>query len=465
MIDELIQLDACTVADELKAGNLSPKELVDASERRINQTDHIINAIPTKCFDRARSSLKSLDKYNNPLNGIPIVIKDLMPVSNVLTTYGSKIFSDNIPDKSDSLVNRIEKSGGVIMGKSNTPEFGAGANTFNEVFGATLNPWDISKTCGGSSGGSAVSIATGQVWLAHGSDLGGSLRTPASFCGITGLRPSPGRVPTSSSNLPFSSLFVDGPMGRNAKDVALFLDAMCGFDTHDPLSYPKPEHSYRQAAEREELPKRIAYSPNLGFAPVDKEVSDICEKTLKVLSSGGAKVELASPNLQKARESFHTLRAAYFAADKYSLLDQYPDILKPELVWNIKKGLELTAKEIGKAEIIRANIFRNFVEFFDTYDLLVCPTAIVPPFDVNIRYIENVGDVYFDNYVDWIAITFVLSLSACPIVATPAGITKNGLPVGLQILAPPKREDIALSAAAWLESQLQLNKLLPIDPT
>ena len=475
MTDSLWKWTACEAVDALKDGIVSPLEMVDCSESRVAATNKSVNSLPTTCFDRARKfaekmtqkncgQSKNKDFDNGPLHGLPIAIKDLMPVKGVRTTMGSVLFTDNIPSESDILVSKLERNGGIIIAKSNTPEFGAGGNTFNEVFGATLNPWDTTKTCGGSSGGAAVAVATGQVWLAHGSDLGGSLRTPASFCGVTGLRPSPGRVPKSSSRLPFSTLFVEGPIARNAADVGLFLDAMSGHDPRDPLTYNEPSISYRTAAERCELPKRVAYSPNLGFAPVDPHVKEICDNIANLMSSNGATVDIIEPDLTDAIDIFQTLRAAYFAAEKGHLLKDVTNKLKPELVWNIKKGLSLTASEIGNAEIKRGELYQRFVDFFEKYDLFICPTAIVPPFDVNIRYIEKVGDVTFDNYIDWIAITYALSLSSCTISSTPAGLTKDGLPVGIQLVAPPRREDIALSAAGWLEKELGLNLKLPIDP-
>ncbi|MBT6442414.1 MAG: amidase [Alphaproteobacteria bacterium] len=471
MTNELVQLTACEAVQKLKAGDVSPLELIDAAEARIAATDGAVNAMPTQCFERARERATTLmnsssDGAQGPgwLAGLPIAIKDLMPVAGVRTTYGSPIFADNIPQKSDVLVDRLERQGAVVIGKTNTPEFGAGANTFNEVFGATRNPWNTDKTCAGSSGGAAVAVATGQAWLAHGSDLGGSLRTPASFCGITGLRPSPGRVPRSSLAMPFSSLAVDGPMGRDTADVALFLDAMAGLESADPLSYPAPALSYTEAVRNPDLPLRIAYSPDLGLCPVDPEVASICADAAQKFVDMGATVVEASPAFTGAQEAFHILRAAQFAADKGGLLDKHRDLVKPDLVWNIEKGRALTSEEIGHAEISRGQLYRRVVRFFEDYDLLICPTAIVPPFDVETRYIEEAGGVKFDNYMDWLTITYALTLTGCPIVSSPAGLTASGLPVGVQLVAPPRREDVALAAATLLEKAVGLTAQLPIDP-
>ena len=261
-MEDLVALTARQAVDGLAAGTLSPFELIDAAERRIAETDPQINAMPTRCFDRARERAAELaanpptDPGPGHLHGLPLAIKDLVDVAGVRTTYGSPIFADHVPETSDLLVEQLERNGGIVIGKSNTPEFGAGANTFNEVFGTTCNPWDITTTCGGSSGGSAAALASGQVWLASGSDLGGSLRIPASFCGVVGLRPSPGRVAHSPGSNPFDSLPVQGPMGRTAADVALMLDAMAGFSRWDPLSLPAPLRPFLETTLEARPPAR-----------------------------------------------------------------------------------------------------------------------------------------------------------------------------------------------------------------
>jgi len=270
---ELVRETACAVVDKLKAGEITPLELLDVLEKRIEEVDDKVNALPTLCFDRARAHAKALMQKpvaeRGLLAGLPIPIKDLTNVKGVLSTQGSPIFKDNIAAKSDIVVENLEGNGAVVYAKSNTPEFGAGANTFNEVFGATLNPWNISKSAAGSSGGAAVALATGMAWLAHGTDMGGSLRNPASFCGIVGLRPSIGRVAHTLNAQVDRNITVHGPMARNVEDLALLLDAMSGEYADDPLSLPSPATPFLSAARSGGKPKRIAYSPDLGITPVD----------------------------------------------------------------------------------------------------------------------------------------------------------------------------------------------------
>ena len=262
MSDDLCMLTAVEAVALLRSGQVSSRELVDSALRRIEQVDPELNALPTVCAERAldRAGRASRD---TTLAGLPIAVKDLNDVAGVRTTYGSPIYADHVPDRSDFMVERLEQRGAVVVAKSNTPEFGAGANTFNEVFGETRNPWDTSRTCGGSSGGSAAALASGQVWLATGSDLGGSVRTPAGFCGVVGIRPSPGRVAAGPSPLPFGTMSVEGPMGRTVADAALMLDAMAGLDARDPLSLEAPERPFADAAAAPALPARIAYTPDL----------------------------------------------------------------------------------------------------------------------------------------------------------------------------------------------------------
>ncbi len=472
MNQDLCRLTAAEAVQKLKAGTVRPSEMVEAAYARIAATDRHLNALPTLCRERALAHARRIEDENRRkvarprgwLGGLPVSIKDLTAVEGVRTTFGSPIYADHVPAHSDILVETLEANGAIVIGKSNTPEFGAGASTFNEVFGKTHNPWNVAKSCAGSSGGAAVSVAAGQVWLAHGSDLGGSLRTPASFCGIVGLRPSPGRVPRGPVPLPFSSLLVNGPMARNVADVALFLDAMTADHPRDPLALPPPTTSFAQSVREARPPKRIAYSPNLGQFPVEKEVAAICAKAARRFADMGVIIEEAEPDLHDAVEIFQVLRAAKFAAERAELLRQHRDKLKPEVIWNIEKGLRLDGEAIGRAEIARGALYDRVCRFFERYDLLVCPTAIVPPFDVDVRYVEEVEGVRFDNYVAWIGITFALTLTACPVLSVPAGFTASGLPVGLQIMAPPRADAAALAAAALFEQASGLAKRLPLDP-
>jgi amidase len=464
----LVRATACAIVDQLNSGEVTPLDLLDVLERRIAEVDGAVNALPTLCFDRARARAKALMQKpaggRGLLAGMPIPIKDLTNVEGVRTTQGSPIYKDNVPARSDLLIEHLEANGGVIYAKSNTPEFGAGANTFNEVFGATRNPWDLSRSAAGSSGGAAVALATGTAWLAHGTDMGGSLRNPASFCGVVGLRPSIGRVAHSPAFKIDRNLTVHGPMARNVEDLALLLDAMSGEHPADPLSLPSLPSSFRSAARSGNGPKRIAYSPDLGITPVDPEVAAITRKAAGRFAEAGAIVEEAHPDLREAHECFHVLRAFDFAITKAALLRSKRDQLKPEVVWNIEEGLKLTVEQLERAEAQRVAMTARTLEFFRKYDLLLTPATIVAPFPLENRYVAECAGKKFDNYVEWLGIVYAITLACCPALSLPCGFTASGLPVGLQMVAPPRGEAQLIAGAKVLEDILGLRGSTPIDP-
>lgn len=467
---EIIKLTAVEAVDKLRRREISPLELIDAAEARILETDEVVNALPTRCFERARSHAEHLMKrnpteQNGPsLHGLPIAIKDLTPVKGVRYTLGSPIFVDQVAERSDIMVTRLEQRGAIVVAKANTPEFGAGAQTFNEVFGTTTNPWNTRKTPGGSSGGSAAALAAGQVWLAQGSDLGGSLRIPASFSGVVGLRPSPGRVAHGPSAFPFGQNSVEGPIGRTVSDVALMLDMMVGEHVVDPISLPAPAYSYLEEVQHTPDFGKTAYSPNLGLCPIDPEVAEICAIAAKSFADFSAGVEEDCFDLAGGDNIFQVLRAAQFAAGHGPKLQSHRDQLKPDVVWNIEAGLKLTADDIGQALRDQGALYARVASFFETYDLLVTPTVMVPPFDHTIRSLSEVNGVQFDNYIAWLAMTYLLTITGCPVISVPCGLTKTGLPVGLQIMAPPHREDLVLKAAAAFEKEHYFSSLVPLDP-
>jgi amidase len=464
----LVRETACVIVDKLNSGEVTPLDLLDVLEQRIAEVDGEVNALPTRCFDRARTHAKALMKKpvgaRGLLAGMPVPIKDLTKVEGVLTTQGSPIYKDDVPARSDILVEHLERNGGVIYAKSNTPEFGAGANTFNEVFGATRNPWDLSRSAAGSSGGAAVALATGTAWLAHGSDMGGSLRNPASFCGVVGLRPSIGRVAHSPAFKIDRNLTVHGPMARNVEDLALLLDAMSGEHPADPLSLPMLPESFLSAARSGQKPKRVAYSSDLGITPVDPEVAAITRKAASRFAEAGAIVEEAHPDLREAHECFHVLRAFDFAISKAELLRTRRDQLKPEVIWNIEEGLKLSVEQIERAEAQRVAMTERTLEFFKTYDLLLTPATIVAPFPIENRYVAECAGKKFDNYVEWLGIVYAITLACCPALSLPCGFTASGLPVGLQMVAPPRGEARLLAGARLLEDILGLRGTTPIDP-
>jgi amidase len=465
---ELLQATACDIVDRLRRHDISPHDLLDALEARIGEVDGQINALPTLCFDRARKHADLLSsKPTNErgvLAGLPVPIKDLTEVEGVLTTQGSPIFRNHISTRSDIVVDRLEASGAVIYAKSNTPEFGAGANTFNEVFGATRNPWNLSRSAAGSSGGAAAALASGTAWVAHGTDMGGSLRNPASFCGVVGLRPSLGRVAHTPAAKVDRTLGVHGPMARNIEDVALLLDAMCGEHPADPLSLPQLPTSFLAAARSGGRPRKIAYSPDLGVTPVDPEVAGITRKAAQRFADAGVIVEEAHPDLREAHECFQTLRALDFAISKAALLRKHRDLLKPEVIWNIEKGLQLTVEQIEKAEAQRVAMTARAIDFFRTYDLLLAPATIVSAFPVENRYLAECAGHKFENYIEWLAIVYAITLACCPALSMPCGFTSAGLPVGLQVIAAPRAEAGLLSGAKILEDILGLRGTTPMDP-
>jgi amidase len=464
----LLRSTACAIVDQLNSGEITPLDLLDVLERRIAEVDGSVNALPILCFDRAREQAKTLMQRpagsRGLLAGMPIPIKDLTNVAGVRTTQGSPIYKDHVPPRSDIVVERLEENGAVVYAKSNTPEFGAGANTFNEVFGATRNPFDLSRSAAGSSGGAAVALATGTAWLAHGTDMGGSLRNPASFCGVVGMRPSIGRVAHSPAFKIDRNLTIHGPMARNVEDLALLLDAMSGEHPADPLSLPSLPSSFLSAARSGKRPRRVAWSADLGITPVDPEVAAITRKAACRFAEAGAIVEEAHPDLREAHECFHVLRAFDFAVSKAGLLRSHRDQLKPEVIWNIEEGLKLSVEQLERAEAQRLAMTMRTLDFFKTYDLLLSPATIVAPFPLENRYVAECAGTKFDNYVQWLGIVYAITLACCPALSLPCGFTASGLPVGLQVVAPPRGEAQLLAGARVLEDMLGLRGATPIDP-
>lgn len=475
MHSDLIRLTAMEAVALLRRREISPLDLVEAAAARIAEVEPAVNALPTLCLDRARSHAKrlmagegrELEEAPGWLGGLPVTIKDLTDVEGVRTTYGSPIFRDHVPAHSHPVVKRIEARGGIVIAKSNTPEFGAGGSTFNEVFGRTHNPWNTSLTCGGSTGGGAVSVATGEAWLAQGTDHAGSLRRPGTYCSVVGLRPSPGRVTRGTPNNLFSPLSVQGPMGRTVADVALFLDTMAGWCPLDPLTYDAPAVSYVQAvleAERHR-PRRIAFTADFnGQLPVDRETREICAREVRRFEELGCIVEEVAPDLGELTEAFLVLRSQSFVVDREQQLLDMRDRLKPDIIWNTERGLSATPSRIAWAERERAAFFRRMAALFADYDVFVTPGAATPAFDVMLRNPVSIAGVKLEHYMAGSMINAAITMAGCPAVAVPCGFDRYGRPLGLQIAAPPRREDVALRAAALFEKLSGLCRLLPIDP-
>ena len=467
---EFIKWTATEAVAKLARGEVSPLQLLDAAEARIAETNPQINAMVTLCFDRAREHAKRL--MNEPragrpagfLHGLPIAVKDNTDVAGVRCTSGSRVYENRIAPGSDPVVQRLEAHGAIIVGKTNLPEFAAGGNTFNDVFGATRNPWNTRMSASGSSGGSAAALAAGQVWMATGNDFGGSIRTPAAFCSVSGLRPSPGRVARLQKQ-PFNPLSVEGPMARTLADVALMFDAEAGFDARDPLSPHEPLPSFAQCAARPERPRRVAVSADLGIAPVvDRDVRACITNIAEKLAAEGVEVVEAHPDLADAGENFLKLRGAVYIARVAPLLAQHREVLKPEVVENIEFGLGLKLTDVVAAEIAQGEIIRRAAAFFEEFDALICPATLCPPFAVDLRYPESWDGVGFTGYMGWLVLTYAVTMTACPVLAMPGGFTPSGLPLGLQVIGRPQGEAALFSHGAWMEQLLGLSRLTPREP-
>jgi amidase len=390
-----------------------------------------------------------------PLCGLTVGIKDVTPVAGLRTTFGSPIYADYVPDEDALVVRRLREAGAVILGKTNCPEFAAGANTFNEVFGRTRNPWDTTKTAGGSTGGGAAALATGMISLAEGTDLGGSLRIPAAFCGITGLRPSVGLVPTHPTDWAWDTLQVTGPMARTAEDVALMLQAIAGPGEWSPFAQPMDGRDFVRGARSARKNLRVAYCADIAGIGVNADVEQVCREAAFALAAKGVAVEEITLDLSAARPAFLSLRGLWFVTQMFSRLDMQ-DRFGQNVANNVRSGLEVTSREIAAAEAYRGRLWHQFRQLFNEYDHLLTPCVAVSPFPVEQNYPDTIAGKPMQTYIDWIAPTFVLSLTGMPVACVPAGLDSSGMPVGLQIAGGQFGEEDVLAIAA------QIQKLRPL---
>jgi amidase len=443
---DLFRLEARALRRLLGEGEVSALEVLEAHLARVERLNPGLNAICTLTADAARLRARSLDEARargeppGPLHGIPVAVKDLELTAGIRTTFGSPIYRDFVPDRNALFVDRLLDAGAIVVGKTNTPEFGAGSQTFNTVFGRTRNPYHPGRTCGGSSGGAAVALATGMVALADGSDLGGSLRNPASFCNVVGLRPSPGRVPRFPVLEPFNSLPVLGPMARTVADAALMLSVMAGPDPRDPWSIEEPGSLFDRDLEGDFRGVRVAWSPDLGSFPVEREVVEVLERSLHVLSELGCEVTEAHPDFEGAAEVFQTLRAHGFAAAHGAELAEHRALMKDTVVWNIEKGLSLTAVDVARAESKRGELYHRVREFMRGYEFLALPACQVLPFPIDVDWVREIEGVVLETYVDWMKCCSFVTLVSLPAISVPAGFSREGLPVGLQIVGRYRKE-------------------------
>ena len=442
----------------LARGEVSAVEVLETHLGWIDRRNPELNAICTLDRDHAFEQARAADDLRRrdpeaagakPLLGLPTAVKDLVPTKGIRTTFGSPIFADNVPDFDALIVERIRNAGAVVIGKTNTPEFGAGSQTFNPVFGKTRNPWDPTRTCGGSSGGAATALASGMLPIADGSDLGGSLRNPASFCGVVGFRPTPGRVPRVPPEQGWDDLAVLGPLGRTVADAALLFSVIAGPDPRDPISLARPAAPFHPVEPLDLRGLRLAWTPDLGLYPVEREVVEVCEAALPVFRDLGADVEEAAPDLSGADRIFRTLRANLFADKLGPLLPEHRSEMKDTVIEEIERGLALTGPSIATAHADRTRLHCRVVEFFERHDALVLPTVQVLPFDVERPYPTEIEGEPMTSYTDWMASCFSITVTGCPAISVPCGIGPSGLPVGLQIVTPrgSDRRTLAIGAA------------------
>jgi amidase len=439
-MSDLCFLTAVELADRIRRRDVSVTEVVRAHLAQIERVNPTMNAIVTLTAERALADAKAKDAElargaaTGPLFGLPVAHKDLVPTKGIRTTFGSPIYRDNVPSEDGLIIERLRAAGAVTLGKTNTPEFGAGSQTFNEVFGRTLNPYDPSKTCGGSSGGAAVALACGMVPIADGSDTGGSLRNPAAFCNVVGLRTSPGRVPVWPRELAWTTLSVQGPMARTVADVALLLSAIAGAAPRSPIAIAEPGDRFRRPLTRDFRGVRVAWSRDLGGLPIDRRVTTALAPQRKVLESLGCVIDEAQPDLRDAREIFQALRAFAFATRYGPMLAEHRHQIKDTVIWNTEQGLKLTARELAEAEVKRTALYHRVRTFMERYEFLVLPATQVPPFEVTQPYVTEIEGVPLPTYIDWMRACSDITVTGSPAISVPGGFTPDGLPVGLQIV-------------------------------
>ncbi|GAA3606974.1 amidase [Nonomuraea rosea] len=459
-MSELHYLTATELAHLIRTRQVSAVEVLQAHLDRIEQVNPKVNAIVTLVAEQALDAAKAADAAGassgagtsgaagasggpGPLHGVPVAHKDLVDTANIRTTYGSPLFADHVPTADDLIVERLRAAGSITLGKTNTPEFGTGSHTVNEVFGATRNPYDLSKSAGGSSGGAAAALATGMVPLAGGSDMGGSLRNPASFCNVVGLRPTPGRVPSLSDTNAWYTLGVEGPMARTVEDVALMFGVIAGFDRRSPYSIkevfaPEPEEGVAGM--------RVAWSPDLGGLPVDPRTAAVTATAPAVFERLGAHVEQVELDLSGAEEAFRTYRAWNYALSFGDLTG-----LGPNTAWNVEQGRKVTGADLARAERARSRLYQRMAVFFDTYDVLIAPVSQVPPFPVEHPHVREVDGEPMPDYLAWMRSAYWISVLHAPAASVPAGFTEDGLPVGVQIVGRPFEDARVLRVARAFE--------------
>jgi len=445
-------------AEAVRAGQISARELLELHLERIAERNPELNAIVSLDEERARAGAAAADEVLasgaevGPLHGLPFAVKDTHDVAGWRTTYGSPLFADHVPDTDDLIVERVRRAGAVLIGKTNVPEFAAGSHTFNKVFGTTLNPHDPTRSAGGSSGGAACALASEMVPLADGSDMGGSLRNPASFCGVVGLRPSLGRVPAWPNDNQWESTAVAGPLARNVGDLALLLSVLAGPDPRVPLALGDPGAAFAPPLIGSLKGNRVAMSVDLGGAfEVDSEVASVVTASAADFTGAGAHVSDAHPRLDQADDTFRTLRAWLFRSAFGELLAEHPGDFKQSLADNIRAGESLTGADVARAYRQRTALGETMRRFFEEYDVLVLPVSQVRPFPADQEFPTQINGKPMETYLDWMRSAYFITVTGCPAISVPAGHTADGLPVGIQIVAPHGGDRRLLEIAAAYE--------------
>jgi amidase len=460
-------LSAIEMARLIRAKKLSAREALAAHLKQIERVNPKVNAIVTLVPELAADAAAKADEMQargeklGPLHGLPVAHKDLLETRGIRTTFGSPLFKDYVPAEDDIVVERMRRAGAITIGKTNVPEFGAGSQTFNKVFGATRNPYDVTKTCGGSTGGGAVSLACGFAPVVSGTDTGGSLRNPAAFCNVVGFRPSVGRVPNPRAAFAWSTLSTSGCLGRSVADLAYVLGTIAGPDPRAPLSIDEPGESFARPLDRNFKGARVAWFKDLGGAPFDPRVRAVVDAHRKTFESLGCIVEQAEPDFAPAEISFRILRAWTSAQAHGAQLRDHPEAFKDTLKGEIEEGLRLSGNDITHAEVARAQLWRGFQGFLEKYEYFVLPTTQLPPFDVNTEYPTEIAGVKFSSYVDWMKSCWYISATGNPAASVPGGFTPEGLPVGVQIVGRHQQDFSALQLAHAFEQATNYAKKRP----